>query len=72
MLPEMLTKGTGTLKYPMVIVVGCIERFERVNKEMSYEAENLRIRLQKGKTGRERRMSFNIGYVCDVIVNQHC
>lgn len=66
-------EGTGSLKYRMVVVVGYTECFERVNREMSYEAENFRIRLQKGERGRERRrMSFNICYIYDGIVNQHC
>jgi len=57
-------EGTTSLTYHMVIVVGCIECFEGVDREVSYEAEKFRRRLQKEERGRERRrMSFNISYI---------
>lgn len=62
------SKGTRPPKYRTVIVVRDIECFERVDREMSYEVENSRFKTTKR---RERRMSFSICYIYDVIVNQH-
>lgn len=62
------SKRTRPLKYCTVIVVRYIECFERVDREMSYEVENFGFKTTKR---RERRMSFSICYIYDVIVNQH-
>lgn len=45
---------TSALKYGMVVVVGNMEWYERVNREMSYDVESFKIRLQKGEKGRQR------------------
>lgn len=43
---------TSALKYGMVVVVGNMEWYERVNREMSYDVGSFKIRLQKGEKGR--------------------
>lgn len=43
---------TSALECDTVGVVGYMEWCERVNKEMSYEVESFRIRLQDGERGR--------------------
>lgn len=51
---------TSALKYDVVVVVGYMEWCERVNREMSYDLESFKIRLQKGerKEGREEENVF--------------